>query len=161
MLFFRVYTNTNPRPFRSIPVAQRQAPAPFSHHPNPFIINTYTSLSKQAALTTCRMNTYEKQGRGVLRLTEYFHEQKVEETPEEWNGQSKTRTVNIGECCTWWLPRVQWSFRAGLLRSVSALYVRGILRRPLRKAAATDSSSVGQRGLFLFRNRGECCLDDI
>ena len=73
MLPFRVYADTNPHPFRSIAVAQRQAPTLFSRHPKPFIINTYTSLSKQAALTTCRMNTYEKQGEGVLRLTEYSH----------------------------------------------------------------------------------------
>ena len=71
MLFFPVYTDTNPHPFRSISVAHRPAPTPPSRHPKPFIINTYISISKQAALTTCRMNTYEKQGEGVLRLTEY------------------------------------------------------------------------------------------
>ena len=73
MLQFRVYTDTNPHLFRPVPVVQCQAPTPFSRHPKLFIINTYTSLSKQAALTTCRMNTYEKQGEGVLRLTEYSH----------------------------------------------------------------------------------------
>ena len=73
MLLFRVYADTNSHLFHRIPVTQRQAPTLFSRHPKPFIINTYTSLSKQAALTTCRMNTYEKQGEGVLRLTEYSH----------------------------------------------------------------------------------------
>ena len=68
MLFFRVYTDTNPHPLRSIPVAHRQAPTLFSRHPKPFIINTYTSLSKQAALTTFRMNTYEKQGGGGITV---------------------------------------------------------------------------------------------
>jgi hypothetical protein len=63
-----VYTDTNPYPFRSMQAAQRQAPTLFSRHPKPCIINIYTSLSKQAALTTCRMNTYEKQGEGGITV---------------------------------------------------------------------------------------------
>jgi hypothetical protein len=35
-------------------------------------MNTYKSLSKQATLTTFRMNTYKKPGGGWLWLT-YFH----------------------------------------------------------------------------------------
>jgi hypothetical protein len=68
MLIFRVYTDTNPDLFHPIPVVQRQAPTLFYRHSKAFIVNTYTSLSKQAALTTCRMNTYEKQGGGGITV---------------------------------------------------------------------------------------------